>query len=58
MGITVSLGWYQHLTINQLNATIAKLLSDQKQRQQMSKKGRELVDGFGSQRVIDQIIGK
>ncbi len=55
MGITVSLGWYHHLTINQLNATIAKLLSDQKQRQQMSEKGRQLVDGFGSQRVIEMM---
>jgi UDP-2,4-diacetamido-2,4,6-trideoxy-beta-L-altropyranose hydrolase len=58
MGITVSLGWYHYLTINQLSATIAKLLSDHRQRQQMSEKGRKLVDGLGSQRVIDQIIGK
>jgi hypothetical protein len=44
MGITISLGWYHHLTINQLSATIAKLLSDHRQRQQMSEKGRELYE--------------
>ncbi len=56
MGVTVSLGWYHHLTINQLNATIAKLLSDEKQRQQMSEKGKQLVDGLSSQRVIDAMM--
>mgnify|MGYP002280287292 CR=1 FL=1 len=53
MGITVSLGWYQQLTVNQLTTAISELLSTPKQRQQMSEKGRQLVDGLGSQRVIE-----
>jgi UDP-2,4-diacetamido-2,4,6-trideoxy-beta-L-altropyranose hydrolase len=56
MGVTVSLGWYQQLSVNQLTTEIAKLLSDQKQRQQMSEKGKQLVDGLGSQRVIDAMM--
>ncbi len=53
MGVTVSLGWYQQLSVNQLTTEISQLLSDQKQRQQMSEKGKQLVDGLGSQRVIE-----
>lgn len=56
MGITISLGWHQKLTVKQLTTTISELLSAQKQRQQMSKKGRQLVDGLGSQRVIEIMI--
>ena len=55
MGITVSLGWHQQLSVNQLTTEISQLLSDQKQRQQMSEKGRQLVDGLGSQRVIEMM---
>ena len=56
MGVTISLGWHQNLTVNQLTAAISDLLSAQQKRQQMSEKGRQLVDGLGSQKVIDQIM--
>lgn len=55
MGITVSLGWYQKLTVNQLTTAISDLLSAQQKRQQMSEKGRQLVDGLGNQRVIEKM---
>ncbi|NBD17450.1 MAG: UDP-2,4-diacetamido-2,4,6-trideoxy-beta-L-altropyranose hydrolase [Cyanobacteria bacterium] len=55
MGITISLGWYQQLTVHQLTTAVSELLSAQKQRQQMSEKGRQLVDGLGSQRVIEMM---
>jgi UDP-2,4-diacetamido-2,4,6-trideoxy-beta-L-altropyranose hydrolase len=55
MGITISLGWHQQLTVHQLTTAVSELLSAQKQRQQMSEKGRQLVDGLGSQRVIEMM---
>jgi len=58
MGITISLGWHQQLTVNQLTTAIAELLSAQKQQQQMSEKGRQLVDGSGSQRVVEIMYHK
>ena len=56
MGVTISLGWYQQLTVDQLTTAVSELLSAQKQRQQMSEKGRQLVDGLGSQRVINAMM--
>ncbi|MDR9404932.1 MAG: UDP-2,4-diacetamido-2,4,6-trideoxy-beta-L-altropyranose hydrolase, partial [Halothece sp. Uz-M2-17] len=50
MGVTISLGWYQKLTVNQLTTAISDLLPAQQKRQQMSEKGKQLVDGLGSQR--------
>jgi len=55
MGITISLGWYQQLTVHQLTTAVSELLSAQQKRQQMSEKGRQLVDGLGSQRVIEMM---
>ena len=55
MGVTISLGWYQQLTVNQLTTAILSLLSAQQKRQQMSEKGRQLVDGLGSQRIIEKM---
>jgi len=55
MGVTLRLGWYHELTVDQLTATISELLSAQKQRQKMSEKGSELVDGVGTQRIIKAI---
>ena len=53
LGVTVSLGWHQQLTVNQLTTAISNLLIEQQQRQQMSQQGKQLVDGLGSQRVIE-----
>ena len=55
MEITLSLGWYQQLTINKLKTAISELLCEPKQRQHMSEKGIQLVDGLETQRVIETI---
>ena len=55
MEITISLGWHQKLTVKQLTTAISDLLSAQQKRQQMSEKGKQLVDGLGSQRVVEII---
>ncbi|MDB9312965.1 hypothetical protein PN462_07620 [Spirulina sp. CS-785/01] len=57
MGVTISLGWYNQQTVHQLASTVAELLPALEQLQQMSVKGRKLVDGFGSQRVMEVITG-
>ncbi|MDB9312962.1 UDP-2,4-diacetamido-2,4,6-trideoxy-beta-L-altropyranose hydrolase [Spirulina sp. CS-785/01] len=57
MGITISLGWYHQQTVHQLTNTVAELLPALEQRQQMSIRGRKLVDGLGSQRVVEVITG-
>jgi len=58
MGITISLSWHQQLTVKQLTTAISELLSAQQKRQQMSEKGIQLVDGLGSQRVIEIMYHK
>ena len=58
MGVTISLAWHQKLTVNQLTTAISELLSAQQKRQQMSEKGRQLVDGLGNQRVIEIMYHK
>ncbi len=55
-GIIINLGWHQDLTIEQIGLVLQGLIGDRPKRQIMSKKARELVDGIGSQRVIDAII--
>jgi len=57
MGVTLSLGEYHQQSLNKLTRTIWELLPALEQRQQMSKKGRKLVDGLGSQRVVELITG-
>jgi UDP-2,4-diacetamido-2,4,6-trideoxy-beta-L-altropyranose hydrolase len=52
MGITLSLGEYRQQSLNNLTRSIWGLLPALEQRQQMSKKGRTLVDSLGSQRVV------
>ena len=57
LGITLSLGWHQNLTVSQISGAISELLPNFEKRQQMSDKGQNLVDGLGSERVIlDKLI--
>jgi spore coat polysaccharide biosynthesis predicted glycosyltransferase SpsG len=56
-GVIINLGLHQDLT-EQISFALQKLIGDRPKRQIMSKKGRELVDGMGGQRVIDAIMAK
>ena len=51
----VNLGWYHKVTEGQIAETLFALLRDHRQRGWMSRQGRDLVDGLGSQRVISAL---
>jgi UDP-2,4-diacetamido-2,4,6-trideoxy-beta-L-altropyranose hydrolase len=55
-GVILNLGWHQDLTLEHISMALQKMISDRPKRQIMSKKGRELIDGIGSKRVIDAIM--
>ena len=51
-GVVLNLGWYTEVSIAQVANTLVGLLEDRGSRRQMSQRGRELVDGLGSERVV------
>ena len=51
-GVVLNLGWYTEASIAQVANTLTGLLEDRGLRRQMSQRGRELVDGKGSERVV------
>ena len=51
-GIVLNLGWHTEASIVQVADTLVGLLGDLCLRRQMSQRGRELVDGLGSERVV------
>ncbi len=50
-GVSISLGWYADLTGEALASAVDRLVSNVNLRQEMSRRGRALVDGQGSSRV-------
>jgi RimJ/RimL family protein N-acetyltransferase len=57
MGVTKNLGWHTALTTEKIGAVLSSLLDNQTVRQEMSHRGRNLVDGLGSQRVAAHLSG-
>jgi UDP-2,4-diacetamido-2,4,6-trideoxy-beta-L-altropyranose hydrolase len=55
MGLTISLGWHEEVTVEMIAEAIAKLKESPEQRYQMSKQGRKLIDGYGSSRVLEKM---
>ena len=51
-GVVLNLGWYTETSVTQIARTLLGLLEDRGSRRQMSQRGRELVDGLGSERVV------
>jgi UDP-2,4-diacetamido-2,4,6-trideoxy-beta-L-altropyranose hydrolase len=51
-GVARNLGWHENLTPEKIAEEIARLAGDFSARAEMSKRGRELVDGLGSNRVM------
>jgi len=51
-GVARNLGWHENLTPEKIAGEIADLAGDFSARGEMSKRGRELVDGRGSERVM------
>jgi UDP-2,4-diacetamido-2,4,6-trideoxy-beta-L-altropyranose hydrolase len=54
--LIVHLGWYQQITLEQVGLAIEELIDKSNQREEMSKKGRELVDGNGANLVASKMI--
>ena len=54
-GVTVSLGWYTEVSSLQVASTLMRLFQDRSLRRQMSQRGREVVDGLGTERVIKSL---
>ncbi|MEO0152063.1 MAG: UDP-2,4-diacetamido-2,4,6-trideoxy-beta-L-altropyranose hydrolase [candidate division WOR-3 bacterium] len=55
-GIAINLGYYKYLTENDIKETVERLIENHSRRQLMSLKGREVVDGLGARRIVDEII--
>jgi UDP-2,4-diacetamido-2,4,6-trideoxy-beta-L-altropyranose hydrolase len=51
--ITVNLGWSTKVTAEKIKNSIEGLIADPEKRSEMSRLGRELVDGEGVNRIID-----
>jgi UDP-2,4-diacetamido-2,4,6-trideoxy-beta-L-altropyranose hydrolase len=51
-GLAVSLGWYADLDAERIIDAVRRLLRDPARRADMSRRGREVVDGRGALRVI------
>lgn len=55
-GIAINLGWYEQLSADHISKALINLISDQNTRENMSRRGKLLIDGKGSERVIGNII--
>lgn len=55
-GISVNLGWFEQVTEADIKRNVLELLSNPRKREQMSKKGQQLVDGRGVERVSKEIF--
>ncbi len=50
------IGWHQDVTSEKISQSLQEMILDHTSREQMSKNGRKLVDGYGVQRVLSLII--
>lgn len=55
-GVIINLGWHQDVTIEQISLVLRELIGDRHKREDMSQKGRKLVDGNGASRVASQML--
>jgi UDP-2,4-diacetamido-2,4,6-trideoxy-beta-L-altropyranose hydrolase len=51
-GVAVDAGWHADVTADRLAATIDALARDPARRTELSRRGRELIDGRGALRVL------
>jgi UDP-2,4-diacetamido-2,4,6-trideoxy-beta-L-altropyranose hydrolase len=54
-GAAVNLGWHEDLDPKQMRNELTKLMTDVGRRQEMSRRGQELIDGRGAHRVVMQM---
>jgi UDP-2,4-diacetamido-2,4,6-trideoxy-beta-L-altropyranose hydrolase len=56
LGVAENLGWYKNVSEELLVQSITSLLTSPQQRLKLSSKGREMIDGLGTERVISQML--
>lgn len=54
-GIVLNLGWFRDVTENHISRIMTDLLENSELRREMSRKGRQLVDNAGSNRVLSTL---
>lgn len=52
-GISIDLGWYEQVKIDEIKEALNLLVTNTDLVQQKRLKGREIVDGYGSQRIVE-----
>lgn len=55
IGATINLGWHESLSSTEIAQVLSPLLVDAEKRSEMSRRGRELVDGRGAERVYARL---
>jgi UDP-2,4-diacetamido-2,4,6-trideoxy-beta-L-altropyranose hydrolase len=55
-GIVLDLGWYEKVNSDTIAGAIVKLSGDRPRRQEMARRGQELVDGLGAGRVVQEMM--
>ncbi|BAW97774.1 glycosyltransferase family 28 protein (plasmid) [[Synechococcus] sp. NIES-970] len=53
LGVVINLGWHLDVTKGAIAQAVSHLLQNSQQQQAMSQKAQQLIDGKGSQRVIE-----
>lgn len=56
--VAVNLGWHKDLSAAEIVQALTNIMMNQKQRAGMAQRGRELVDGKGSARLVERIGNK
>jgi len=57
-GIVVNLGWYKDLATTDIAQALVSLAGAANERTEMCRRGRELVDGKGNDRVLTELLGR
>jgi len=57
-GVVVNLGWHEKVTPTQITQAVTRLMADGSSRIEMACRGRELVDGEGTDRVLMRLCGE
>ena len=58
IGIAINLGLSKNLKENEIKKVFLKLHNNPKLRKDMGDKGKKLIDGLGTNRIIDIILGE
>jgi UDP-2,4-diacetamido-2,4,6-trideoxy-beta-L-altropyranose hydrolase len=57
-GIVVNLGWHKDLATTDIAQALVSLAGAANERAEMSRRGRELIDGKGNDRVLTEFLGR